>query len=152
MKIMQVASNRRRKLACWMSADVVQEQVDLNVAELFVADDDRHQEVVRAHGRAYHLLAPRDALSPFSSFFISRLLPTFAGSEELMISPSLLMMLISLIPLFRASCRYSFRRDDSVSLPEVEILHAQLDRLGNPGGALLDLLHQIVLAELVHDE
>ena len=63
--------------------------------------------------------ALREALSPFSSFLISRLLPTLAGSEELMISPSLLMMLTSLIPLVRACFRYSFRRDDSVSAPEV---------------------------------
>jgi hypothetical protein len=50
---------------------------------------------------------------------ISRFFPTWVGSEELMISPSLLMMLISLTPLFLACCRYSLRREDSTSVSEV---------------------------------
>ena len=130
-----------------------EQQIDLDVTELLVADDYRDYQVVGAQRRGTHRPLPlARSLEPLFQFFdfmalahLSRVrriddLPFVVDDVDL-VDP-LVPRFFQIIP---QPARLRFRSGG-------EVFNAHLDRLGDLGGTFLDLLDQVVLAELVQGE
>ena len=132
--------------------DVVQQQVYLHIPKLLVSHDDRYHQFVGLQGAGPALPPPPHRLEAGPYLLQVPLFPhqrRVGGVDDLTIVVDDINLVDPLL-----ACLLEILLEPGILHIRLggQILHAELDRLGDLIGALLDLTDQVVLTELVQDK